>query len=338
MILIQSQNCDFSTNTVVEWLLHLKAPFLRINKENHDVKLEGFSLSSAKTKVSLNLENKIVDMDDVTAYWHRRGIAILHHPGNVRSIARKFFPGRAAGEISRNLNDQIATLNNFLNERLASVPIRLGNAGNVFINKLKMLQQAAELGIKVPQTIVTSKKSELLEFRRRAKNIISKGIQDSLFIPGDDEHIVHYTELITDEIIDLLPDSFAPSLFQEMVEKSYEVRIFYFRGEFYSMAIFSQRDEQTNVDFRKYNDKKPNRTVPYRLPEDVRRNLSALMRDLRLDNGSIDMVVTPGKEHYFLEINPVGQFGMVSYPCNFYLEKKIAYFLSGKIKSNEQVL
>jgi hypothetical protein len=30
------------------------------------------------------------------------------------------------------------------------------------------------------------------------------------------------------------------------------------------------------------------------------------------------------KELVFLEINPVGQFGMVSHPCNYYLEKRIA--------------
>ena len=29
----------------------------------------------------------------------------------------------------------------------------------------------------------------------------------------------------------------------------------------------------------------------------------------------------------FLEVNPVGQFGMVSLPCNYQLEKRIAQYL-----------
>jgi len=43
-----------------------------------------------------------------------------------------------------------------------------------------------------------------------------------------------------------------------------------------------------------------------------------------LNSGSIDILVTPNNEYVFLEVNPVGQFGMVSQPCNYYLEKRIA--------------
>jgi D-alanine-D-alanine ligase-like ATP-grasp enzyme len=51
------------------------------------------------------------------------------------------------------------------------------------------------------------------------------------------------------------------------------------------------------------------------------------MNKLDLNCGSIDMIVTPKNEYVFLEVNPVGQFGMVSYPCNYNLEKKIAEYL-----------
>ena len=46
-----------------------------------------------------------------------------------------------------------------------------------------------------------------------------------------------------------------------------------------------------------------------------------------LDTGSIDMMYSTDGEYYFLEVNPVGQFGMVSYPCNYYIEKEIATIL-----------
>ena len=48
---------------------------------------------------------------------------------------------------------------------------------------------------------------------------------------------------------------------------------------------------------------------------------------LNLDCGSIDMILTPKNEYVFLEVNPIGQFGMTSYPCNFQLEKRIAEIL-----------
>jgi D-alanine-D-alanine ligase-like ATP-grasp enzyme len=48
------------------------------------------------------------------------------------------------------------------------------------------------------------------------------------------------------------------------------------------------------------------------------------MQKLKLNTGSIDMIYTNDSKFIFLEVNPVGQFGMVSKPCNYNLEKKIA--------------
>ena len=39
------------------------------------------------------------------------------------------------------------------------------------------------------------------------------------------------------------------------------------------------------------------------------------------------MILNKNNEYVFLEINPVGQYGMVSEPCNYFLDKKIAHYL-----------
>jgi hypothetical protein len=36
------------------------------------------------------------------------------------------------------------------------------------------------------------------------------------------------------------------------------------------------------------------------------------------------LIYAKDSNYYFLEVNPEGQLGMVSLPCNYYLEKKIA--------------
>ena len=48
------------------------------------------------------------------------------------------------------------------------------------------------------------------------------------------------------------------------------------------------------------------------------------MHEVELDTGSIDFILTPKKEYIFLEINPAGNIEMVSEPCNYYIEKRIA--------------
>jgi glutathione synthase/RimK-type ligase-like ATP-grasp enzyme len=134
-----------------------------------------------------------------------------------------------------------------------------------------------------------------------------------------------YTEKISKSFIDSLPDTFHPSMVQKQIDKQWELRIFFLEGQFYAMAIFSQETAATAVDNRKNFDANclPRR-VPYLLPEKIKRQLCKLMTKLKLNTGSIDMIVTKSNEYYFLEVNPIGQFGMVSQPCNYYLEKKIA--------------
>ncbi|HEY0036114.1 MAG TPA: hypothetical protein VGB66_05465, partial [Longimicrobium sp.] len=48
---------------------------------------------------------------------------------------------------------------------------------------------------------------------------------------------------------------------------------------------------------------------------------------LEMRTGSIDLIRTRDGRHVFLEVNPAGQFGMVSHPCNYGLEKKVAEYL-----------
>lgn len=72
------------------------------------------------------------------------------------------------------------------------------------------------------------------------------------------------------------------------------------------------------VDFRNYNLKKVKGNVPYQLPLNIQLSLKKLVKELNLKTCSIDMLVSKDEEYYSLEVNPVGQFGMVSKPCNYY--------------------
>jgi D-alanine-D-alanine ligase-like ATP-grasp enzyme len=93
------------------------------------------------------------------------------------------------------------------------------------------------------------------------------------------------------------------------------------------MAIFSQRNNRTSIDFRRYDEERPNHSVPFNLPADIKQKLRRFMREIDLDSGAIDMIYNNNGNYCFLEVNPVGQFGMISFPCNYKIEKKIAEIL-----------
>lgn len=90
------------------------------------------------------------------------------------------------------------------------------------------------------------------------------------------------------------------------------------------MAIFSQDEIEASIDFRNYNSSKPLKQVPYSLPKELEDKLNKLTQKMKLNTGSIDMIVDEFGNYTFLEINPIGQITMTSQPCNYYLEKKIA--------------
>ena len=114
--------------------------------------------------------------------------------------------------------------------------------------------------------------------------------------------------------------------FQEKIDKDFEIRSFYLDGKLWSTAIISQNDEQTKIDYRKYNSNIPNRNVSYKLPNEIEEKADKLMKLLDLNCGSIDFIKS-GDKFYFLEINPTGQFLGLSITCNYNLDKEIASYL-----------
>ena len=329
MVFLQSKNSEISTNSVIEWLLAFNTPFIRSNGEN-PVHIHSFSICPATgIRIVLKVNDRLVDLHDITAYWHRRSQLSFSYEKDLLEQLSEGLPLKYARGMYHNFLSQYRSLENYINHKFTTVPRHIGNSNNSVVNKLLSLDHAISCGILVPDTCITGNKKELLDFRKNKGNIITKAILDSVFLWDDNENIVHYTELMDDEKIAMLPETFALSLFQQCSTKQCEIRSFFLRGKFYSMAIFSQSDKQTTVDFRKYNDGKPNRNIPFSLPTDLEARLSQLMNILKLDTGSIDLILTKNGEYIFLEVNPVGQFAMVSHPCNYYIEKEIAAYLSG---------
>lgn len=64
--------------------------------------------------------------------------------------------------------------------------------------------------------------------------------------------------------------------------------------------------------------------MPYQLGAELEARLVALMQAVDLNTGSIDIMVGTDGLHYFLEINPVGQYGWINTYCNFGISDAIA--------------
>jgi glutathione synthase/RimK-type ligase-like ATP-grasp enzyme len=160
----------------------------------------------------------------------------------------------------------------------------------------------------------------------KAQDYITKPISDGVVFNIQGSLWSNYTTSIDRELGES-NCNYPLSLYQENLNKSFEIRTFYFYGECRSMAIFSQENSQTKTDFRLYDDLMPNRTVPFQLDVETEDKIREFMKTVKLETGSLDFVKTKDGRMVFLEVNPVGQFGMVSHPCNYFIEEKIAQWL-----------
>jgi glutathione synthase/RimK-type ligase-like ATP-grasp enzyme len=99
----------------------------------------------------------------------------------------------------------------------------------------------------------------------------------------------------------------APAILQTYVPKKTELRITVVGDKIFPCSINAQNSELGKVDWRYY-DMDNTLHEAYTLPTDVEQKCFALVKELGLNFGCIDMVVTPDDEHVFLEINPNGQW------------------------------
>lgn len=311
-----------TTEIVMDWLEYLGADFARINGEglNADDALE-LRVGNAGTRFRLDAGGREVTDGDTAAVWMRR----WHTLSNLDDLERDD-AGGVGHDVVKHLARELVAVRGALEDGLRGArwltPVR-----GMSVNKLHVLRVAAQAGLEVPETLVTNRRATLEAFVREQGPVICKPVGEAGNFQVNGTGYVMLTAEVTPEVLATLPERFFPSLFQPRVEKRYELRVFYLAGRCWPMAMFSQNDEQTRADFRNYNFDRPNRSVPYALPPAVESAILRTMEALELDTGSVDLIRTTDGRHVFLEVNPIGQFGMVSDPCNYFLERRVAEHL-----------
>ncbi len=328
MILILSTDGDASTNDVINWLYHNNEIFFRLN-DNDILKYEFHFQLNENEDLFFNIKTERGNLhsNDISIVWLRKFGYYSAIP-NFNLLHKKY----GGSLIQQIKSEYFGALNLILlslrNKKWFMKPTYAEP------DKINVLSHAVKVGLKIPYTTIVNSKEGLMKALQN-HNMITKSLKDCHSFVLPQHFVTMYTTSIFEDIVDNIPEIYMPSLIQERQEKEYEIRIFYIDKLFYSMIIFSQNDTQTKEDFRKYNWTKPNRNVPYKLPKEIENKLTQLMINLNIETGSIDMIYTIKNEYVFLEVNPCGQFGMVSKPCNYRLEEIIANYLS-KLK-NEKI-
>ncbi|WP_299108279.1 grasp-with-spasm system ATP-grasp peptide maturase [uncultured Tenacibaculum sp.] len=335
--LIITQDRDGSSDEVCNWFYRYGVHFKRLNLDSYklinrknDLYSDYFNFDSVDINIPGN--TKVNDenfTEEYASIWFRRPSASLENM--VVDLTNSGLSTVLLQAIRSNQKSELKELYDYIFNSTIQGKVILGNRLKTRVNKLEILFLANKLGICIPRTKIVSKKSQILEFQKEVSNsLITKSIFEPIASMDDELRELHssYTNELNDSILDKLPNYFSPSLIQEKVDKDFEIRTFVMGENFYSMAIFSQNNEKTAVDFRRYDREKPNRNIPFSLPEELTLKIKKLMKIIGFNTGSIDIIKSKNGKYYFLEINSVGQFGMVSRPCNYNIEYHIYKYLT----------
>lgn len=99
-----------------------------------------------------------------------------------------------------------------------------------------------------------------------------------------------------------------PAIFQERIEKAYELRVTCMGATCVAIKLDSQASRRGRVDWRTAGVDGDLKQEPYTLPQDIERACRELLARLGLVFACIDLCVTPEGEYVFLEANEAGQF------------------------------
>jgi ATP-GRASP peptide maturase of grasp-with-spasm system len=334
ILIISHDDIDEPTNDIMDWLRFFEyRNFIRINGDDLNIDSD-FDINFEKKIIEYRKNGNLdrLNINKISCVFYRRWSG----PTNKKPLYEKYIKNNFNTEdvklvqnfqsyINREYNQVVNYFHTLLLDKFW-LPESEKERKELYKSETLFIME--KYGIKIPKTLITTNKKSLYNFFKDCNNnIITKPIRDVAHFMYNKFELRMYTKQIFEEDIEIMPNNFFHCLFQEKIEKEFEIRTFFLNEKFYSMAIFSQSDIQTEVDFRRYNLKKPNRSIPFELPKNLEKRLSKALKELKLNTGSIDFLYNTKDGFIFLEVNPVGQIGMTSHTCNYPVESEITKIL-----------
>jgi glutathione synthase/RimK-type ligase-like ATP-grasp enzyme len=294
-ILIITNDHDEHADAVIRELNARDVPVFRFHPEEfpHACSLS-LDIRDGRVQGEIRSGSHAVALDDICAAWYRR--------------ARNLFEGRRLSLTSEKLDNYVraqttatlAALCECLDTLWVGHPHKLRRA------EVKALQlvKASEAGLKTPHTLISNAQAQVRMFvdalgneECAVKPLVALGVTDA-----NGYRLPLTTTLPSGHSLDSV--AAAPTIFQPYVEKEFELRCVVIGERIFAAKIDSQATAATRVDWRAGEAEHE----VFALPEQVEASIRRLMASFGLNFASLDMIVTPEGEFFFLELNPNGQW------------------------------
>ena len=318
ILCITHSNDYYNIDIFFEYLTSKYIPYFRLNTDrlNH---LQKINLNEDHFELT-DEHGNMVSSKEIQAVWHRKAWRISV-PEDLDEDYEKIFLNEY-GSLRYNLFtalENIPWINPYEQEK------------KVDGNKMYQLKIAAKNNLVIPKTLFSNDEEKITAFFHEQCNgkaiaklhgVLAKSMNAENFLS---------TTIIDEDSLEFISDiAYCPMIFQPYIEKEYELRIIYIDGEFFTGKINSGGASDWRISQDHYF------WVSYELPEEIRQNLTNMMKEMELFFGAIDMIKGRDGKYYFLEVNPQGEWGMLQKELGFPIAQKIADNLIKRIHTNEQ--
>lgn len=298
VLIITHSNDNYSVEEVSGFLAEQGVKAVRFNTDLFPTQISVESYQGSANEQVLTLENgEKYMLSDIGAIWYRRFHTGRDLPKDIEPQIRK----TCFEESKRTLLGYFDALDAFKMDDYWA--IRKASS-----KELQLIKARAH-GIDIPDTLTTNNPQAVTDFFHKHNGEIISKMQTAFAIYNEGKESVVYTNPIKASDLDKLEDlKLCPMQFQEALSKKLELRATVVGDKVFCIAIDSNKFQDENYDWRKKGSSTLEAWFPYELPEKEVKKLVALTKDLGLNYGAADYILTPEDELKFLEINPCGEF------------------------------
>lgn len=322
-LLIFSCKVDIATDHVILQLEERGANFYRINSEDFPLGVcSSFTIKPSNDSPQLSWLASVdrrIDLSEVRSVWFRR-----HRLAPMPIEMDKAYQEYCLREVDWFIKGIIYSLNdNHPQVKWMNHPAWAQFAES----KIYQLARARTLGLRIPSTLVSNDPNAVRQFWDQTKGkMIAKPLRLGYFNFGDRQTCVFTTPITEENLRDDEAIQLAPVIYQELVQKAYDIRVTIVGKNIFSAAIHSQSVPSAKIDWRQSESEDLPHSV-HQLPPSVRTKCLEYMEALGLCFGAIDLILTPNNEYVFLEINSSGQWVWLEDRLKFSISKTIAEWL-----------
>ncbi|MEH6421808.1 hypothetical protein [Pseudomonas sp. CGJS7] len=183
------------------------------------------------------------------------------------------------------------------------------NAAAMAENKLVQLRAAHRCGLRFPATLVSHDPAEIRRFVQRHGRVVYKPFMTHTWKDAESGRMFStYARIVEASMLDD-DDSLlhCPGIYQVYVDKRYDLRVTAIGDRYLAARLYCEHDDGV-VDWRARQAVQGLRAQAGELSAADQAKLAALMRELGLVFGCIDLAIDANGDAHFLEINQAGQF------------------------------